>query len=62
MLGVRLSLAPASKEAQVGHRCDTLPVEVWITIEKTAVRMFSAQDVEQGLTLQKCAVYQQKQV
>ena len=51
MLGVRLSLAPVPKEAQVGHRYDTLPVEVWIILEKIAVRMFSAQDVEQGLTL-----------
>ena len=49
MLGVRLSLAPAFKEAQVGHRCVALPVEVWITLESTAMRMFSAQDAEQGL-------------
>ena len=62
MLGVRLSLAPAPKEAQVGHRCDALPVEVQIILGKIAMRMFSAQDVEQGLTLQKCAVYPQKQV
>ena len=62
MLGVRLSLAPAPKEAQVGHRCDALPVEVQIILEKTAVRMFSAQDVEQGLKPQKYAVYPQKQV
>ena len=55
MLGVRLSLAPALKELQVGHRCDALPVEVWITLEKTVVRVFSAQDAEQGLMPQKCA-------
>ena len=62
MLGVKLSLAPAPKEAQVGHRCDALPVEVRIILGKIAMRMFSAQDVEQGLMLQKCAVYPQKQV
>ena len=62
MLGVRLSLAPALKEAQVGHRCDALPVEVQITLERTAMRMFSAQDAEQGLTPQKCAMCPQKQV
>ena len=56
MLGVRLSLAPSAKEAQVGHRCDALLVKVQIILEKTAVRMFSAQDAEQGLTPQKCAV------
>ena len=52
----QLSLAPALREAQVGHRCDALPVEVWITLERTAMRMFSAQDAEQGLTPQKYAV------
>ena len=59
MIGVRLSLAPAPKEAQVGHRCDALPVEVQIILEKTAVRMFSAQDAEQGLTPLKCAMCSQ---
>ena len=62
MLGVRLSLAPAPKEAQIGHRYIALPVEVQIILEKTAVRMSSAQDVEQGLMPQKCAMYPQKQV
>ena len=62
MLGIRLSLAPTPKEAQVGHRCDALPMEVRIILEKTAVRIFSAQDVEQGLMPQKCAVCSQKQV
>ena len=40
MLGVRLSLAPAPKEAQVGHRCNALPVEVWIILGKIAMRIF----------------------
>ena len=62
MLGVKLSLAPAPKEAQVGHRCDALPVEVQIISGKIAMRMFSAQDVEQGAMLQRCAMYPQKQV
>ena len=62
MLRVRLSIAPAPKEAQVGHRSNALPVEVWIILEKTAMRMFSAQDAEQGLMLQKCAMCPQKQV
>ena len=62
MLGVKLSLAPAPMETQVGHRYDALPVEVRITSGRIAMRMFSAQDAEPGLTLQKCAVYPQKQV
>ena len=63
MLGVRLSLAPAPQGITwVGHRCDALPVEVWIILERTAVRMFSAQDAEQGLMPQKCAMCPQKQV
>ena len=41
---------------------DALLVEVWIILEKIVRRMFSAQDVEQGLILQKCAVYPQNQV
>ena len=46
MLGVRLSLAPAPKEAQVGHRYGAPPVEVRIILGKIAMRMFSAQDAE----------------
>ena len=49
-------------EAQVGHRYDVLPVEVRITSGKIAMRIFSAQDAEPGLMLQKCAVYPQEQV
>ena len=62
MLGVKPSLSPAPKEAQVGHRYDALPVEVCTILGKIAMRMFSAQDAEQGLMIQKCAVYLQKQV
>ena len=49
-------------EIQVDHRYDALHVEGWITLGKIAVRMLPAQDAETGLTLQKCAVSQQKQV
>ena len=46
MLGVKLSLAPAPKEAQVGHKYDALPVEVQIISGRIAMRMCSAQDAE----------------
>ena len=41
---------------------DAPPVEVQITSGRIAMRMFSAKDAEQGLTLQKCAMYPTKQV
>ena len=62
MLGAKLSLAPAPKESQVGHKYDALPVEVQIILGRIAMRMCSAQDVEWDLMLQKCAVYPPKQV
>ena len=62
MLGVKHSLAPAPMEVQVGHSYDAPPMEVWITSGRTAMRTFSAQDAEPGITLQKCTVYPQKQV
>ena len=62
MLEVKLSLAPAPMETQVGHRYDAPPVEVWITSGRIAMQMFSAQNAEPGLMLQKCAMYPQKQV
>ena len=62
MLGTKHSLAPAPIGTQVGLRYDALPVEVQITSGRIAVRMFSTKDAEQGLTLQKCAVYPTKQV
>ena len=46
MLGAKLSLAPAPKEAQVGHKYDAPPVEVQIILGRIAMRMFSAQDAE----------------
>ena len=62
MLGTKHSLAPAPMRTQVGLRYDAPPVEVQITSERIAVRMFSAKDAEQGLTLQKCAMYPTNQV
>ena len=62
MLGAKHSLAPAPMRTQVGLRYDALPVEVQITSGRIAMRMFSAKDAEQGLMLQKCAVYPTKQV
>ena len=56
------SLVPAPKRTPVGLRYDVLPVEVQITSGRIAVRMFFAKDAEQGLTLQKCAMYPTKQV
>ena len=41
---------------------DALPVEVQIISGSIAMRMFSAKDAEQGLTLQKCAMYPTEQV
>ena len=62
MLGTKHSLVPAPKSTQVGLRYNVLPVEVQITSGRIAVRMFFAKDAEQGLMLQKCAVYPNKQV
>ena len=61
-LGFKLSLAPAPKEAQVGCKYNAPHVEVQIISEKIVMRMLSAQDVELGLMLQKCAMYPPKQV
>ena len=62
MLGPKHSLVPAPKRTQVDHRYDALPVEEGTTSGKIAVRMSSAKDSGQGLTLQKCAMYPTKQV
>ena len=62
MLGAKYSLVPAPERTQVGLRYNGLPVEVQITSGRIAVMIFSAKDPEQGLTLQKCAMYPTKQV
>ena len=60
-LGFKLILAPALKEIQVGCKYDAPPMEVQTISGKIVLRMFSAQDAELGLTLQKCAMYPPKQ-
>ena len=57
MLGTKHSLAPVPMRTQVGLRYDAPPVEVQITSGSIAMGMFSAKDAEQGLMLQKCAMY-----